>query len=72
MKYNIFSTKSTPCNYYCKICRKTENKPNILGRFILQHLTNNYLCTGCRNEFTKEELRKIATQDIIYVERILF
>ena len=72
MKYNFFSTKRQACNYYCKICRKTGNTPNILGRFIIQHLTNTILCTGCKNEFTKEELSKVATENIIYAERMLF
>lgn len=68
----FFSTKRKACNYYCKICRKTGETPNILGRFIIQRDTKKIFCTGCKDEFTKEELSKISTENVIYVERQLF
>lgn len=66
------SLKRDACNYYCKICRQTDKTPNVLGRFIHKRDTNTIFCTGCKNEFTREELAKVATQEVLYVERELF
>ena len=57
---NIFSKYSIrKCNYHCRICRETNQLPNLAGKFI--HLnTNDYGCDACHAVYTREELRAIG------------
>lgn len=55
----MFSTKRHACNYYCEICKKTGQLPNILGKFIIEHETGKVTCTGCKNVFKRQELRQV-------------
>lgn len=50
------------CNYYCKVCKQTDKLPNILGKFVIME-DGRMSCTGCKNEFTKEESSKYFAND---------
>jgi hypothetical protein len=51
-----FNTKPRACNAHCKVCKKSGQTPNILGKFvIIENDSEKVICTGCKNVFTKEE-----------------
>jgi hypothetical protein len=71
--------KKRQYNYYCKCCKiffddnsnRNRNLPKMVGKFVI--LDNGYIrCTGCKNEFTKEDSIKFFDSNIITVERKKF
>ncbi len=55
---HFFNKPRQPCNYHCKVCKKTGMTPNSLGKFVVVQEEGKAIikCTGCKSQFSRDEL----------------
>ena len=70
--FSFLHTKKRPCNYHCKVCKKSGLEPNVLGKFVIMEDNIHIRCTGCNSKFTKQEASFYFDKNVIYAERNWF
>lgn len=49
----LSQSKTKKVNYDCSVCKRTNEVPNLLGKFIIRNKTD-YQCNSCNTIFKKE------------------